>query len=178
MLNRPLSVLFAGVAAISFGPAVNAQASTQASAQAKPAPAAPQPIARTDIVRQIDANYKTLDANGDKAVTVAEIQAAQTRAQQAIEAEFVKRRDAAFRELDTNKDGQLNAAEFNAGSKTPRLNRPAPASIIQEMDSNKDQKISPTEFSANTLANFDRADANRDGIVTPAEAQSARATRR
>lgn len=178
MLNRPLSALLA-ISVIGFGSAA-ALASTQAPAQGqtKPAPAAPKPIARTAIVSDLNTNFKILDANGDGAVVLPEIQAAQARAQQNINADYAKRRAAAFQGLDTNKDGQLSPAEFNAGSPPPKLNRPAPATIVQQMDANKDQKITPTEFSAVTLANFDLVDTNRDGIVTPAEAQKFRASRK
>ena len=85
-----------------------------------------------------------------------------------------KRLAEAFAKLDTNKDGQLSKAEFNAGSPVPQRPLAEPAKVLSELDSNKDQKVSLAEFSSTTLANFDRVDANHDGMVTPEEAQKAR----
>jgi Ca2+-binding EF-hand superfamily protein len=87
---------------------------------------------------------------------------------------YTKRLNEAFAKLDTNKDGQLSKAEFSAGSPVPQRPLADPAKVVSELDSNKDQKVSLTEFSATTLANFDRVDANHDGMVTPDEAQKAR----
>jgi len=176
--NRPLSALLATIAVASFGPAANAQASTQAAAQAKPAaPAAPtpKPIARAAIVQELNANYKVMDTDGDGGITSAEISAAQTRANQAAAAQYAKRRDAIFQKLDTNKDGQLSLAEFNAGSPMPPARRQAPAQVLAEVDSNKDQKVTIAEFTAPTLTKFDRVDLNHDGIFSVDEQQKTRA---
>ena len=65
MLYRPLLILSAGIAALGVGAA--------ASAQAPAAAPGPKPVARTELVREINANYKAVDTNGDGAVTAAEI---------------------------------------------------------------------------------------------------------
>jgi len=168
---RPLNILAASAAAFGVAAAANAQA------PAATAPA-PKPIARTAIIAEINANYKAVDTNNDGAVTVAEISAAQTRAQQSGQALFVKRRSEVFTRLDTNKDGQLSAAEFNAGSPVPQPRRADPAQLLGQMDGNKDQKVTATEFGATTLANFDRVDLNRDGSVSVDEQQKAMAANR
>jgi len=175
--NRPLSVLLASIAAVSISSAASAQASTQAPA-AKPVAPAQRTFTRTEIVQDLNANYKAVDTNGDGAITTAEIAAAQAKARQAAAALYTKRIDETFRKLDTNKDGQLGLAEFKAGSPMPQRPNPDPARVLGEMDSNKDQKVTLTEFGAPTLANFDRVDTNRDGIVSPAETQAARAARK
>ena len=167
-MTHRLFVIAASLAAVGIAPAANAQASASGA----------KPIARADLVRELTANYKNVDTNGDGAVVVSEIQAAEDRAQRALDAAYAKRRDAAFQKLDTNKDGQLSVAEFNAGSQPPHIQRAAPATILQQLDSNKDQKISSAEFGAITLANFDRVDLNHDGIVSLDEQQKARAARR
>ena len=164
MSYRSLIVLTAGAAA--FGSAAIAQA-----------PAAPKPIPRAEVVRQINANFKSVDTNGDGGVTVAEVAAAQDRGVKAAEAQFIKRRDEAFRRFDTNKDGQLSAAEFNAGSPLPQAKRADPAQALGEMDANKDKKLNATEFGATTLANFDRADTNRDGVISVDEQKAFAAKR-
>jgi len=172
-----LLVLTASIAAMSIAPAANAQASVSAG-KASPAASGPKPIARADIVRELNADYKNVDTNGDGAVVLSEIQAAQARSQKAADTLYGKRRDATFLKLDTNKDGQLSAAEFNAGSPPPQMKRPAPAAILQQLDANKDQKVTQAEFGAIMLGQFDRADANHDGVVTPDEQQKARTARR
>lgn len=168
MLYRPLLILSASIAPLGIGAAANAQA---------PAAATAKPVARTDLVREITANYKEADTNNDGAITAAEIAAAQTRGYQSAEAQFVKRRGEVFGKLDTNKDGQLSAAEFNAGSPVPQRRQTDPAQLLGQLDANKDQKVTVAEFGATTLANFDRVDLNRDGIVSLDEQQKARASR-
>ncbi len=169
MLYRPLLILSASVAALGVGTAASAQA---------PAAGAAKPVARTDLVREITANYKEVDTNNDGAVTSAEIAAAQSRGYQSAEAQFVKRRAEVFAKLDTNKDGQLSAAEFNAGSPVPQRRRVDPAQVLGQLDANKDQKVTVAEFGATTLATFDRVDLNRDGIASLDEQQKARAASR
>jgi Ca2+-binding EF-hand superfamily protein len=164
---RSLIVLAGGATA--FG--------TAAIAQAPAAAPANKPIPRAEVVRQINANFKQVDTNGDGGVTAAEISAAQDRGVKAAEAEFVKRRAEAFRRFDTNKDGQLSTAEFNAGSPLPQAKRADPAQALSQMDANKDKKLNVTEFGAQTLANFDRADTNRDGTVSVEEQKAAIAKR-
>jgi len=174
---HPLIILGASIAALSIAPAANAQASTPA-AKTSPTASGPKPIARAAIVQELNANYKNVDTNGDGVVTTAEIAAAQTRAQQSMSARYAKRLDQTFSNLDTNKDGQLSPAEFKAGSPMPQRPQPDPVRLLGEMDANKDLKITLAEFGAPTLANFDRIDTNHDGVVTPDEAQKARAPAR
>jgi Ca2+-binding EF-hand superfamily protein len=169
--HRPLLIFATSILAVSTAPAAYAQASTPAS------PSGQKPIARADIARELNTSYKNVDTNGDGAVVLSEIQAAQERSLKAAEVMYGKRRDAAFQKLDTNKDGQLSVAEFNAGSPSPPIAHPAPAAILQQLDANKDQKITQAEFGAIILANFDRADANHDGVVSPEEAAKARPAR-
>ncbi|HMI39877.1 MAG TPA: hypothetical protein VK485_01445 [Sphingomicrobium sp.] len=177
MSHPLLLVLTASIVAMSSAPAANAQAPVTAG-KAGAAASGPKPIARTDIVRELNADYKNVDTNGDGAVVLSEIQAAQARSQKAADTIYDKRRDATFQKLDTNKDGQLSAAEFNAGSPPPQMKRPAPAAILQQLDANKDQKVTQAEFGAIMLGQFDRADTNHDGVVTPDEQQKARTARR
>ena len=44
-------------------------------------------------------------------------------------------------------------------------------------DANSDGKVSLTEFSARAVEGFNRADTNKDGVVTIAELQAARPAR-
>ena len=180
MSNRSFHIVAAGLAMIGAAPVAHAQAApsaapAQANAATAPAGArAPRPVTRTSFIAGLDANYKTLDANKDGAVALAEIQAAQARSEQAVEALMVKRRAEMFAKFDTNKDGQLSAAEFNAGSPIPQRPKSDAAKALAQLDSNKDQKVSVIEFRAPPLANFDKMDLNRDGTVSVDEQNKAR----
>ena len=167
MLYRPLLTLSAATAALAIGAA--------ASAQAPAASSGPKPVARTELAREINANYKAVDTNGDGAVTSTEIAAAQARVQKETDALYIKRRGETFAKLDTNKDGQLSAAEFNAGAPVPQRTLPAPATVLGQLDANKDQKVTLAEFGAVPLSNFDKVDTNHDGTASVDEQQKARA---
>ena len=180
MSNRPLQIFIASIAVVGVAPVAHAQASTPTTpllAQRAAAPSAaqaPRPVARADFARNLDTSYKRLDANSDGSVSQAEIQAVQARAAQAVDALLVKRRAEAFAKLDTNRDGQLSAAEFNAGTPLPQRPRANAADALAKLDSNKDQKVSPAEYRAQPLANFDKMDLNRDGIISVDEQKRAR----
>lgn len=116
---------------------------------------------------QLDASFKRLDANSDKSVNTAEIEAAQKR--QVAEAQGVinQKIEAEFTKLDGNKDGQLSLAEFKAAAPTPKA---APASeLLGQIDKNKDGKVTEDEFRSGPLANFDRIDTNKDGTISESE---------
>lgn len=171
MSHRQLQILLAGLTVISVAPVASAHASAATNPvlgrpAAPPAANAPRPVTRADFIRNLDGNYKKLDANNDSSVSQAEIQAAQARSERASEAQFVKRRAELFSKFDTNKDGQLSAAEFNAGSPIPQRPKADPARAMARLDANKDQKVSAAEFRARPLANFDKMDLNRDGTLS------------
>ncbi len=134
-----------------------------------------QPLTRAQTAAQLDASFKAADSNGDKMLSLAEIEAVQKIRMARISANFDKRLDAEFGRLDTNKDGQLSLAEFKAGAPGPRM---TPASqLLAQVDRDKDGKISPEEHRAGPLANFDRVDKNKDGTLS-AEEQAAIRRRR
>jgi len=72
-----------------------------------------------------------------------------------------------FAALDTDRNGVLSPAEFLRFPSNEQAPNGAP--IIARFDSNRDNKVSLIEYRAGTLANFDRLDADKDGIVTAAE---------
>jgi Ca2+-binding EF-hand superfamily protein len=138
---------------------------------ARPAPAArpqAQPIPRTVFLSNMDSEFKMMDADRDGVLTRKEIENYQTS--QIIAAAEARKR-ALFTALDTDRNGVLSPAEF---LRLPS-NEPAPngAPIIARFDANRDSKISLIEYRAGTLANFDRLDADKDGIVTDAEMRAA-----
>ena len=72
-----------------------------------------------------------------------------------------------FQRLDVDKSGLITPAEFAALIPAPRF-----IDVSAEMirfDSNRDQIITLVEYRTTTLANFDRLDLDKDGILTAAE---------
>lgn len=123
-----------------------------------------QPIPRAQFITEVDTQFRKMDADKNGRLTRAEIE--QFDKLLAV-AEARSRNQALFKQLDSNKNGQLSSAEF--ASVTP----PAPPANAQPMlareDGNRDGQISLIEHRSATLANFDRLDTDKDGIVTPAE---------
>jgi Ca2+-binding EF-hand superfamily protein len=155
-----LSLIAAGIA---IGSAATAQAPAQA----------PQQISKADFTKNIDSRFAALDTNKDGSVSKAEIAAAQASALKQAQAVEEQRLEAEFKKLDTNHDNQLSLAEFKAAAPSVSAAE-TPDQMLAALDTNKDGKISAAEYRAQPLANFDRADANHDGILTAQELAASR----
>jgi hypothetical protein len=124
------------------------------------------------------------DSNGDGQVSRAEAQAAS---------------DTRFAKMDANGDGKLDATDRAAmaekrggegkrkgGKRGDHRERGGPGGpgggrggpMLDLADTNNDKAISRDEFRTASLTMFTRADANKDGVVTAAEQQAARAKMR
>jgi Ca2+-binding EF-hand superfamily protein len=142
-------------------------------AQAAGSAAQPQQISRAQLSQQLDSEFKDLDASKDGKLTKPEIQAAMTRRATEAQAELRQQLKADFDKLDTNHNGQLSLSEYQAQASVA----PRPEVVdarIQQLDTNKDGAISAEEYRNGTLTQFDRVDANHDGIVSAAEAGATR----
>jgi Ca2+-binding EF-hand superfamily protein len=100
------------------------------------------------------------------------MQALQDSELKTVQTALRNRVQAQFRALDTNKDGQLSLAEFSAATPNVKVNE-SPQQLIEKLDTNKDGKVSAEEFRAPRMANFNKADLNHDGTLSPAEIQAA-----
>jgi Ca2+-binding EF-hand superfamily protein len=131
---------------------------------AQPKSPANQALARAQFIADMDSEFRKMDADKNGQLTKAEIE--QYQKLQAV-AQAQSRNRALFTQLDTDKNGQLSPAEF------AKIATPAPAAngqpMIARMDSNRDSQVSLVEHRTATLANFDRLDSDKDGIVTAAE---------
>jgi Ca2+-binding EF-hand superfamily protein len=139
----------------------------------KPQPPTPPKITavavpRADFIKTMDLDFARMDANKDNIVTKAEIDQYQ-RASSLAEARAKVR--ALFAQLDTDKNGQLSEAEFEKMGVTTAPTNAAP--ILVSNDLNRDGRITLVEFRTAKLANFDRMDADKDGIVSVAEMRAA-----
>lgn len=143
-------------------------ASGAPAAQAKPAQSAQIPT-RAALTKNINESFKAADTNGDGTLSVQEVSATEAKVLKQRVAMARQRMEQEFAKLDTNKDGQLSPAEFNAMA-GPIRTVETPQQLLQKLDTNHDGKVSMEEYRAPEIAKFNRADANHDGVVTPAEA--------
>ena len=127
-----------------------------------------QPIPRATFIATVDAQFKSLDTNHDGVVTRAELEAHEQRAAAALAAQ---RAAALFAQADSDHNGQLSLAEFTrlAAATPPHVDVSA---TMNRLDLNRDQKITLIENRTATLANFDKLDTDKDGVVSVAEMQA------
>jgi Ca2+-binding EF-hand superfamily protein len=125
---------------------------------------AAQSLPRAQFISDMDSEFRKMDADKNGQLTRAEIEQHQ-KLQAAALAQ--SRNRALFAQLDSDQNGQLSPAEF------AKVATPAPAAngqpMIARMDGNRDSQVSRVEHRTATLANFDRLDSDKDGIVTAAE---------
>ncbi len=140
---------------------------------ARPAAAAQQPSTRANVAKGLDANFKSVDTNGDGTLSTAELAAAEGKVQQRRIAQRRAQHEAGFTRLDTNKDGALSKAEFMAAAPTASAAAPNGAALVTRLDANKDGRVTADEYRAPVLAQFDRADSNKDGVLSDAERKAA-----
>jgi len=126
------------------------------------APAA-QPLARATFIATMDGEYRKIDSNKDGQVTRAEVDAFQKAA---LALQVQARQRAVFAALDTDRNGQISMSEFGKVPVTPPPTNP---DVIMRFDTSKDGRVSLIEHRTATLANFDRMDTDKDGVVSAAE---------
>jgi Ca2+-binding EF-hand superfamily protein len=146
---------------LASGPAGLALAQQRTKEQQSPSP---QPISRTAFIAQMDAQFGKMDADKNGQLTRAEIEQVQKLA---AVAEAEARNRALFAELDKDGNKQLSAAEFAKLVTDPPPAIAAP--MLSREDGNRDGQVSLVEHRTATLANFDRIDTDKNGIVSVAE---------
>lgn len=124
-----------------------------------------QPIPRTVFLSDMDAQFKSMDADRNGSLSKKELEDYQ-RAEAAAQVQARTRE--LFARLDADRNGALTLAEFSKLI-TPNANAANAAPLLQRFDSNRDGTISLVEYRAGTLVNFDKLDTDKDGIVTAAE---------
>lgn len=160
------------------------------------------PKTRAEMQARIAEHFKQADTNGDGFVTKAEFDTART----AMHAKHMERRQQRraehFAMLDKDKNGSLSKEEFTAprdehsdgvggmhhGDDGRRgmmrhgmgggMGMGMGDDWFTRADTNKDGKVSLAEASAGALTMFDKVDTNRDGTISPAEHDAMRAMMR
>ena len=152
-----------GYAAQSASAKTNAPQSVKPAVPAKPTVVVPD-LPRADFIALMDADFKKRDLDGNGKATRAEVEEFTKRAAAAVAQDQNRE---LFQRLDVDKSGLITPAEFAALIPAPRF-----IDVSAEMirfDSNRDQIITLVEYRTTTLANFDRLDLDKDGMLTAAE---------
>ena len=139
----------------------------QGQAEQPKKPSVAQDLPRTNFLQLMDAEFKKRDLDGNGKATRAEVEEFTKRA---ATAEAKQKNQELFSRLDVDKNGLISPAEFTALVPGPQF-----VDVSAEMirfDKNRDQIITLVEYRTSTLANFDRLDADKDGILSAAEMTS------
>lgn len=133
-------------------------------AQVAPRPTVAEPVPRAIFITTMDEEFKRMDANKNGVLTRKEIEDFQ-RAAATLAAQ--RRNQQLFAELDKDRNGVLTAAEFaSLPMNMPPVNA---APVLAQTDGNRDGQVTLVEYRTGKLTNFDRMDADKDGVVSQSE---------
>ncbi|MFL6732366.1 MAG: EF-hand domain-containing protein [Sphingomicrobium sp.] len=214
----------AAALAIAIGPAFAQVAPPPGVAQGTQSPrAAPAPMSepqmrvrvmtnrtmtRDEVTTHIRDMFARLDTNKDGYITRPELDAMRDK-MMSMRSDIQKRlsergvftdRGAAFDRLDANRDGSISRQEFTAarprvrtervvvmrdgntatgvpgdhGMRMHRMGMGFGGRLFDMADANHDGRVSLAEAQSAALAHFDKADVNHDGKITPDERQQMR----
>ena len=132
-----------------------------------------------DKIEQADARFDRLDADKNGKLTAGEHRGRRGGAEAEVTREqFRERAGQRFDRMDANKDGRIDAAERQAMRdkwKGKRGGRHGGGmGMMMGADANRDGVLTKAEAVAAAGAMFDRVDTNRDGRIDAAERQAAR----
>ena len=144
------------------------------------------PMTRSALEAKIKEHFAKVDTNGDGFIDKTEAEAARTKMMAEME-------DRHFKDMDTNGDGSISRAEFDAFHRKPMamggereggpmghrmgmgmgMGMMDEGAMFERADANKDGRVSLAEALALPLARFDKADTNKDGTLSPQERMAA-----
>jgi Ca2+-binding EF-hand superfamily protein len=124
-------------------------------------------MARAQFIAEMDSQFHTIDTDKSGQLTRPEIEQFDKLS---ADARAKARNRALFAQLDTNKNGQLSPTEF-AALTPPSVANPQP--MLTREDLNRDGQISLVEHRSAALANFDRLDTDKNGVVSLTEMKAA-----
>lgn len=152
---------------------------------------------RADVQARTAAAFATVDANRDGFVTRAEADAQRGAMQGNARATHAKKMGEHFAELDRDRNGSISRAEFDAhhamgkGARAERqeargerrearmeqrgaLGLRMNPRAFERADANRDGRLTLAEAQVQPLARFTAADTNRDGMLTRDERRAQR----
>ena len=149
------------------------------------------PDTRDGVVAMVRDHFARADANRDGFVARDEIRAqrGERRARRMAMRGGEQRANpgAMFDRLDANRDNMISREEFAAGRQMrgqrmgamrgQRMATRGQGAMLRRADADKDGRVSLAEAQAAALQRFDRVDLNRDGRITPDERQQMRQQR-
>ncbi|KKC27721.1 EF-hand domain-containing protein [Sphingomonas sp. SRS2] len=178
------------------GAALAALLGTTAFAVAPDGPRGHAPKTRAEVQAKVAEHFKKADANRDGFVTKAEVDATRAAMKEKFAERREERRDERFAALDTDKNGTLSKDEFSTRAPRPegkdgerRFGHRGGhggkhgmhhrggfggGQWFERADANKDGKVSLAEASTGALAMFDRADTDKNGTISVEEHKAAR----
>lgn len=147
------------------------------------------PMTKAAVEAKIKAHFAKVDANSDGYIIKTEADAAHTNM-------MGEKRDRHFKSMDANSDGSISRAEFDAqhgsgaaggeghdgehqggmmrhGSHMGRHMALMGNHMFERADADKDGRVSLAEALVKPMAHFDKVDANKDGTITPEERKAA-----
>ena len=185
------TLLIAGIAALSTAPLI-AQGMRGHEGHGM---MAPEPMTRADVEARAKARFAEMDANKDGAVTQAEIASTRTEHMSKMQGEM-------FTKMDADKNGSISRAEFDAHHQHMMSDGMAPPPMaghggmkrkhmghgeggkgrmgrmedrmLGMTDANKDGIVTEAEATQAALARFDKVDTDKDGSINDAERKAAR----
>ncbi|MFL0585802.1 hypothetical protein [uncultured Sphingomonas sp.] len=136
-------------------------------------------VTRAEALAAADARFDRLDADKNGKLTAGEHRGRRGGAEAEVTREqFRERAGQRFDRMDANKDGRIDAAERQAMRdkwKGKRGGRHGGGmGMMMGADANRDGVLTKAEAVAAAGAMFDRVDTNRDGRIDAAERQAAR----
>jgi hypothetical protein len=168
-------LMIAGVAALALGIPAVAQMAPRGDRAERMA----EPVTRAEVEARIKERFARNDRNRDGTITREEVQEARAERRR-------ERQDRAFAMMDADGNGQISRGEFDTARERRaemREGRGVRQGWRQRRGGmfargNGDDRVTIDEVLGRALERFDRADANRDGTLTPEERRDARERRR
>lgn len=139
-----------------------------ASLAAQEAPA----VTRDRFTTELDSRFVSLDADGNGALDVAEMEVAAARRAAAMREAIARNQRQRFEALDKDGNGSISFEEFKVLMPAPTVT-PDSETAVERFDSNGDGEVSQAEFRNAQLAIFDRLDADGDGRLSEEERRNA-----